>query len=150
MKPDRATPYAGFTLIELLTTIVVIGVLLAIAVPTYQDQVRKTRRNAAAIALTEMANLEEQFYADNFKYTAIMASLPYPTSSGGDGDYTLSIPSVTTSPPGFTVQAVAKSGQTQYQDTDCRTFTLTSSGIKGSKNSGGADSAGKGCWVTGD
>ncbi len=140
---------AGLTLMELMITLVILAILASIAIPTYNDQIRKTRRAEAMIALTEMANLQEQFYADNFRYTTTVALLPYPaTSDGGSGYYSLSIPAVTTNPPGFTVQAQAITGMSQANDTNCRTLTLTNTGVRASKDSSG--NASTGCWVTGE
>lgn len=143
------TRQRGLTLMELMIALVILAILVGIAVPTYNEQIRKTRRAEAMIALTEIANLQEQFYADNFRYTSTLALLPYPsTSDGGQGYYSLSVPSVTTSPPGFTVQAQALTSKSQKDDTNCRTLTLTNTGVRASKDSGGNTSTG--CWVTGE
>jgi type IV pilus assembly protein PilE len=62
--------WAGFTLIELLITIVVVAILMSIAVPAYQDYVRRSRINAAVAQLSQTRVSLEQYYADNRSYAA--------------------------------------------------------------------------------
>ena len=59
---------AGFTLIELLIVIAIIGILAVIAVSTYQDQIVKSRRAAAAACLQEGAQFMERYYTTNLTY----------------------------------------------------------------------------------
>jgi type IV pilus assembly protein PilE len=63
-----ATNKKGFTLIELLIAIAIVSILVAIAVPSYQEQVRKSNRKAAATCLTEYAQFMERFYTTNLTY----------------------------------------------------------------------------------
>ena len=53
---------AGFTLIELMVVVVVIGILSAIAYPSYQEHVRQARRAEVATVLLENAQLLERHY----------------------------------------------------------------------------------------
>lgn len=59
---------AGFSLIELVTGVVIIGILSAIAIPAYMEQMRKVRRSEAMTALETCANAMERFYTQNFTY----------------------------------------------------------------------------------
>ncbi|HVC49566.1 MAG TPA: type IV pilin protein [Burkholderiales bacterium] len=64
------TKSAGFTLIELLVTLIIVGILASIAVPAYQDYVR---RSALTEATNDLANYRiamEQFYQDNMTYAS--------------------------------------------------------------------------------
>ncbi|MDH3469026.1 MAG: prepilin-type N-terminal cleavage/methylation domain-containing protein, partial [Gammaproteobacteria bacterium] len=61
----------GFTLIELMVVIVVASVLMAIAVPSYFDQVKRARRADAREALSDLATRQEQFFLDNKAYTNV-------------------------------------------------------------------------------
>ncbi len=66
-EPRRA---GGFTLIELMVTLVVASILLAIAVPSYQAQVRKSRRTEARNAVMDLAAREERYFSVNNDYSA--------------------------------------------------------------------------------
>lgn len=59
---------AGFTLIELLITLVVVGILTAVVVPSYGDYVLRTRLTDAYAGLAGAQPLAEQFWADEHTY----------------------------------------------------------------------------------
>lgn len=58
----------GFTLIELMVTVAVVAVIAAIAFPSYQNQVRKTRRADAQAGLMELASYMERLSTENGAY----------------------------------------------------------------------------------
>lgn len=64
----------GFTLIELMITVAIVGILAAIAYPSYQNQVLKTRRATAKGCLLELAQFMERFYTPTMSYAG--ATLP--------------------------------------------------------------------------
>lgn len=74
----RAMPGAryrtGFTLLELMIVVLVIAILAALAVASYEFAVLKTRRSAAQGCLAEAAQFMERFYTTNLSYSA--ATLP--------------------------------------------------------------------------
>ena len=134
VKPDNK----GFTLLEILIVVVIISVLAAIAIPGYRDYILKSRRADAAVALTEIANLQEKFFSDNLTYTTVLCSLPYSAVSP-DGYYSLNMPSANAS--GFTARAVPTGEGNQTDDTQCAVFTLNNLGQKASTPSGANE-----CW----
>lgn len=59
----------GFTLIEMMITVAIIGILAAIAIPTYQDYVIRARLVDATNTLSATRARLEQHFQDNRRYT---------------------------------------------------------------------------------
>ena len=116
---------SGFTLIELMVVIVVIGVLMGIAVPSYFEQVKRARRADAREALSDLATRQEQFFLDNKVYTNDVNDLGRGASSVNDY-YNIGIPVFTSTT--YTLQATAVG--TQVKDTDCPALTLDQAGVR--------------------
>jgi len=131
----------GFTLTELLIAVAVLALLAAVAIPSYNKQIQKTRRADAKAALLELAQRQETYYSDWNSYTVTIANLGW---GGGnvskEGHYDLAIPAANART--FTATATAKGAQ--LKDTDCKVLQIDNTGEKTSKNSGGAASTD--CW----
>jgi prepilin-type N-terminal cleavage/methylation domain-containing protein len=67
------TDEGGFTLIELLVVLIIIGVLLAIAIPSYLGFRDKAQRTAAASDVREAIPSAEAYYSDNNTYATMTA-----------------------------------------------------------------------------
>jgi len=141
---------SGFTLIELMIVVAIVGILAAIAYPSYQDSVRKSARSAAKTALYEVVSRQENSFLNSRAYATDLADLGYSgttyyvdkqgnSSTAGDGVYLIQL-AAGSSASAFTVAAVPQNAQTG--DTICGTLSLSSTGVKGESGSGSV----KDCW----
>ncbi|MGP0172022.1 type IV pilin protein [Pseudomonas sp. NCHU5208] len=131
----------GFTLIEMMIVVVVIGILAAIAYPSYQEYVRKSKRADAQAALMELSHFMERYYTANGKYTKSDGTgpdLPFSKApkDGGSENYSLALSAVDAF--SYTLTATAKNSMA---DDKCGNLTLTSKGVKGNSKGDTAD-----CW----
>ena len=121
----------GFTLIELMIVVAVIGILAAIAYPSYQDYIRKTRRIDAQSVMLDIQLLQEKYRVNNPSYATWQnlndsGYLPTPTPSTSPWVYYTFDTSPDSLDPGlrYTITATAKSGTSQASDTDCTPLKL--------------------------
>jgi type IV pilus assembly protein PilE len=102
----------GFTLIELIVVMAVIAIIMAIAIPAYNDQVRKTRRSEAISAMQNVQLRLEQWRANNPSYANSATPSPnYPAVPAATNFYTFALSGQ--SPTGYTLTATAQGSQTR-------------------------------------
>jgi type IV pilus assembly protein PilE len=125
-----------------MITVAIVAILAAVTYPAYTSQVRRTNRTDATSALLRIAAAQERFYIQNNSYTSTLSNLGITATERGF--YTLSIDAGANATT-FTARATAPTTSRQYQDTDCRVFTITHTGTKSATNAGGAASNDR-CW----
>lgn len=112
----------GFSLIELLVAIVIVGIVAAIAIPSYNNYFIRGSRSAAQGELMELASIEEKIFLNSNAYSSSITAAYDGTSTGGlgktsgqttDGKYALSI---TATSQTYTLTATPVSGKSQVGD----------------------------------
>jgi len=124
----------GFTLIEVMITVAIIGILTAVALPSYLEHVRKGRRAEAQAYLQTVATRQQQFLVDTRAFVDL-ATLGVAQPSGVSRYYTVTLARVAGPPPTFSVTAVPTAQQAAER---CGTLAIDQAGVK--------TAAVAGCW----
>lgn len=129
---------SGFTLMEVMITVAIIGILSAIAIPSYTDYVTRGKLSEAHSSLSDMRVRLEQYYQDNRTYVGAPAC----TATTGK-HFTYSCPAATLTATAFVAQAAGVAAQ----GTGGFTFTIDQANARATTAvpSGWASNAT--CWV---
>ena len=134
----RGRAGTGFTLIELMIVLVVIAILAAVAVPSYQNHAFRARRTDGKDLLLRVAQAEERYYTSFNRYTGTLGDLGFGSGDSGMGYYTVSV-ATARSAQAYTLSAVPQGVQAGDA---CATLTLDHTGVKAeSGTTGNGD-----CW----
>lgn len=118
-------PARGFTLIELMISIVVLAIIVAVALPSYQSATRKSRRGEAISALAALQQAQERYRSGSPSYASALSDVSAPSTTAPGGYYTLSIASSTAT--GYVITADG-TGSTQRADGDCAKLSIEVTG----------------------
>ena len=140
----------GVTLIELIVVMIIVGILAAVAIPTYRNYVLRSQRVDAKDALLTLATAQEKFYLQCNTYATAIAGAPNCGAGALQGAaasknawYALAI--VAANATSYTLSATAAAGGNQFQDEACRTFRVNERGIRTAANAAAADNTAT-CW----
>jgi type IV pilus assembly protein PilE len=166
---SRNARTSGFTLIELMIVVTIAAILFAVAVPTYQSQIRHSRRTDAKTALQDLAVREAKYFTQYNSFTATPANLGYsgtfPQNVGSNyyqiyvcpgsatGTSSTSTPCTATATLGtgtsFVVAAIPNAGTSQANDSSCQYYAVDNTGTQFATDTtagtGGNDTTAT-CW----
>lgn len=138
----------GFTLIEVMITVAIVGILAAVALPSYTSHIQKSRRAEARAVLLDAASKQEQYILNFRTYTTTMTALGYAASPAISETGLYSVAAAAGACGNiarcYTLTATAVTGKGQDKDTRCRSLSLDSLGVKTSKNA--SNVATTECW----
>lgn len=117
----------GFTLIELMITVAILGIIVAVAFPSYQQHIVKSNRAAAQAFMMEVADRQKQYLLDARAYAPDLDTLNVTPPASVARFYGTPAITIVNTPPGFTVTATPLSGTSQSSD---GALTLDSNGAK--------------------
>jgi type IV pilus assembly protein PilE len=152
----RRETASGFTLVELMIAVVVVALLASIALPSFMDSIRKSRRSEAFAALAQVQLAQERWRSNGSSYAESLTNAANGTPPGlgmasattAKGYYTLSLSGAGAS--GYTVTATAVAGTSQASDGNCKVLAAQVQGGNLSHGSGAAAAAfpdANRCWA---
>lgn len=137
---------------EFVFVALVATALAAVVTFAYRSQAVKSRRADATDAVLDLASRQERHFLRCGNYAASIANATSCASRqlegaavSREGWYRLSLDLPDPATPRFIARAAAIAGGRQYQDTACRSFQVTQSGIRTAEDADGADMSEE-CW----
>ncbi|MEO5695695.1 MAG: type IV pilin protein [Burkholderiaceae bacterium] len=134
--PGQPRRIAGFTLIEMMIVVAAIAILAAVALPSYREYIKKSRRAEAQSYLLTVAGRQQQFLVDTRGFSSATDPADIaPVPKNVDDAYTLKLEPLVGPPPTFTLTATPKPDQDSEK---CGKLTINQAGAKTAKVPG--------CW----
>jgi type IV pilus assembly protein PilE len=138
LQPAPSRRAGGFTLIELMIAVVIVALLASVALPSFLDSLRKSRRAEAFTALAAVQQAQERWRSNNASYSDNLTAPPdaTPPAPRGLGQAAVTprglyaIALSNSGPAGYTVSAEAVAGSSQASDSACRKMAVRVTGAQ--------------------
>lgn len=138
MLQRKSTGQLGFTLIELMIVVAIVGILAAVAYPSYAEYIRRGHRAEARAGLLQAAQWMERSATATGTYP-LTAVFPAKLKAVPNNRYDIAVVSDGAT---FTLTATPKGAQTGDK---CGNYTLTNTGLRGAKGATTGDIVTE-CW----
>lgn len=147
--PTAPAKRAGFGLIEVMFALVIMGLLAAVAYPSYLESVRKAKRAEGRAALVQLMLQQERSYARNNAYTPFSRTSPngfkwFSANAAAASAYEISAAPCKDGTPQECIVLTAQPGTPHvdagFRDDACGSLSLSSDGSQD------ASGGGAGCW----
>jgi type IV pilus assembly protein PilE len=129
----RSAKVRGFTLVEMMIVVAVVAILAAIALPSYQSHLRKSKRAEAQAFMMAFAARQQQLMVDTRAFGSSISAVGIPVPANVSASYTLSMPAPGTAD--FTLTLTPNADQASEK---CGTLAIDQNGTK--------TAATAGCW----
>lgn len=126
----RAKPIKGFTLIELMMVVAIVGILMAIALPSYRSYVERGDRAAARSALMEASQFMERYYATNNRYSTAADGTGSPTLPARVANAPAENPKYTLAVSAVGLNSFTLTATPQHSVSKCGDLILSNTGVK--------------------
>lgn len=141
---------AGFTVLEALTALVVVGILAAIAIPSWRSHLLKSRRADAMAALLAVQKAQDEYFGRHARYASgarLEAAAPEGLglrTTSAQGFYSIAL---ATDDAGLEYRATARpiSRAGQSGDARCAEFSIDHNGLRRASDDAGVDRSAD-CW----